>query len=352
MVEVGHLPEQYSARLLSLVKVMCDIDIAHRNVIQEGRFSIRVPDRINPRGERQVDCRVSFAPSVFGQKLVIRLLDAANAPLRAGDLNLPRWMLSEVAQAIREDAGMVLSCGPTGSGKTTTLYALVRSIDVSRRNVVTIEDPVEIQVDGVTQIPVRDDQDSSFPQLLRSVLRQDPDVILVGEVRDAETARVAMQAAITGHLVFSTVHTKDTIGCIFRLIDLGVEPYLVAQGLHLVLAQRLVRQLCPFCKKPVQISDEQRKEMGTTAEGVTTIYAPGGCPKCLSTGFAGRRACFELLRVTDELRDVILKTPTMVEITNVLSRSPFQRLRQNGYQLVADGMVSYAEVERTVGREH
>jgi type II secretory ATPase GspE/PulE/Tfp pilus assembly ATPase PilB-like protein len=295
---------------------------------------------------------VSFAPSVFGQKLVIRVLDTSNAPLRAGDLQLPRWMLGEIAGAIRQESGMVLVSGPTGSGKTTSLYALVRSIDVSRRNVVTIEDPVEIQVPGVTQIPVREDQDASFPQLLRSVLRQDPDVILVGEIRDTETSRVAMQAAVTGHLVLSTVHTKDTVGCIFRLIDLGVEPYLVAQGLHVVLAQRLVRQLCQHCKRPTTLTDEQREEMGPAAEGVTKIFTPGGCPRCLRTGFAGRRALFELLRVNDELRDVIAKAPTNAAIHEVLAKTQFQPLARSGYQLVADGLCAFSEIQRTVGREH
>jgi general secretion pathway protein E len=349
MVDVGKLPGPFASRLITLVKVLCDIDIAHRNVIQEGRFSSRVPG-LAPNTQRNVDFRVSFAPSVHGQKLVVRILDAFMGPLRASDLNLPSQMLGDVASAIRQDSGMVLVCGPTGSGKTTTLYSLIRSIDVQRRNVVTIEDPVEIQVPGITQIPVREDQEASFPQLLRSVLRQDPDVILVGEMRDAETARVGMQAAVTGHLVFSTVHTKDTIGCIFRLLDLGVEAYLVAQGLHLVLAQRLARQLCPYCKRPFAITDEQRREMGEAAEGVQKLYGPQGCARCLGTGFAGRRAFFELLRVNDELRNVIAKVPTIGDVQAVLTKGTFQSLRESGYRLAAEGVCSYTEIERTVGR--
>jgi type II secretory ATPase GspE/PulE/Tfp pilus assembly ATPase PilB-like protein len=349
MVDVARLPGPFAARIVSLVKVLCDIDIAHRNVIQEGRFSSRVPG-LAPGTQRTVDYRVSFAPSVHGQKLVIRILDAFLGPLRASDLSLPGSMLGDVAAAIRQDSGMVLVCGPTGSGKTTTLYSLIRSIDVKSRNVVTIEDPVEIQVAGITQIPVNEEQEASFPQLLRSVLRQDPDVILVGEMRDAETARVGMQAAVTGHLVFSTVHTKDTVGCIFRLLDLGVEAYLVAQGLHLVLAQRLARQLCPYCKKPYAVSDDQRREMGEAADGVTKIYGPTGCPRCLGTGFAGRRAFFELLRVNDDLRNIIAKVPSIGEVQGVLTKGTFQSLRQSGYQLVAEGVCSYNEIERAVGR--
>src|SRR5438552_4527852 len=313
MVDVARLPNPVGHKLASLVKVISDVDIAQRNTIQEGHFAARVP---HPKtgSARRVDYRISFAPAVFGQKLVVRVLDTANAPLKAPDLNLPKWMLEEIVAGINQDAGMVLVSGPTGSGKTTSLYALIRSIEVSRRNVVTIEDPVEIQLEGVTQIPVSEEKEKSFSQILRSVLRQDPDVILVGEIRDAETARIAMQASITGHLVFSTVHTKDTIGTIFRLLDLGVEPYLIAQGLHIVLAQRLVRQLCPYCKKPATPTAEQKAAMGAVAENLTKIYAPGGCPRCLGTGFSGRRAFFEMLRSSDELRDVILKSPSMQDI--------------------------------------
>jgi general secretion pathway protein E len=349
MVDVARMPHQVGHRLATLIKVLSDLDIAHKNVIQEGHFAARIPAKSGV--PRRVDYRVSFAPSVYGQKCVIRVLDTSNAPLRAADLNLPRWMLQEIAEAIKQDAGMILVSGPTGSGKTTSLYSLIRSIEVGRRNVVTIEDPVEIQLEGVTQIPVSNEQEKSFPQLLRSVLRQDPDVILVGEVRDAETARVAMQAAITGHLVFSTVHTKDTIGTIFRLLDLGVEPYLVAQGLHIVLAQRLVRQLCQYCKRAVEVTPEQKQAMGLIGEAVTKIYNPAGCPRCLGTGFSGRRAFFELLRVTDDLRDIILKAPTTSDIQNVLARQQFQGLQQSGYQLVAEGVVAFGEIERAVGRE-
>src|SRR5436190_19891381 len=211
-------------------------------------------------------------------------------------------MLEEIIAGVNQDAGMVLVSGPTGSGKTTSLYALIRTIEVSRRNVVTIEDPVEIQLEGVTQIPVSEEKEKSCSQILRTVLRQGPDVILVGEIRDSETARIAMQAAITGHLVFSTVHTKDTIGTIFRLLDLGVEPYLIAQGLHVVLAQRLVRQLCPHCKQAEAPTPEQAAKLATTVGKLAQVYVPRGCPRCLNTGFSGRRGFFELLSATDQLR--------------------------------------------------
>ena len=249
MIDAVKLSKELGVKLLSSVKVMCDIDIAQRNIVQEGHFSAKVPTKTKKEmTERRVDYRVSFAPAMHGQKLVVRVLDTANAPLHIDDLQLPIKAREIIRRTSEQDAGMILVCGPTGSGKTTSLYAILRDIDISQRNVVTIEDPVEIQLDGVTQIPVNDSQGNSFSALLRSVLRQDPDVILVGEIRDAETARVAVQAGMTGHLVFSTVHSRDTISGMFRLLDLGVEPYVVASGLHVVVAQRLVRQLCPHCK--------------------------------------------------------------------------------------------------------
>ena len=316
MVDLVRLSKAMGIRITSLVKVLSDIDIAQKSIVQEGHFTSLLP-------QRRVDYRVSFAPAVFGQKLVLRILDTANAPLHAPDLQLPDWMLADIQHAIEADAGMVLVCGPTGSGKTTTLYALVRSLDVSQRNVVTIEDPVEIQIEGVTQIPVNEAQGNTFSALLRSLLRQDPDALLVGEIRDPETARIAMQAAITGHLVFSTVHTRDTIGTVFRLLDLGVEPYMVASGLHLVLSQRLVRRLCPYCRVATQPKPEQLARMGAMGEGLVQVYNKGGCPRCLGTGYAGRRAVFELLTTTPELRDTILKSPTIQDMQKALAGTRF-----------------------------
>jgi general secretion pathway protein E len=350
MVDVMRMPNQFGIKLTTLVKVLSDIDIAQRNSIQEGHFTARVTSPKSKEAKQRVDYRVSFAPALHGQKLVIRILDPANAPPRISDLQLPMWMYDELGTAIRQDSGMVLVAGPTGSGKTTSLYALIRSIETTRRNVVTIEDPVEIQLENVTQIPVDEAHDKSFAQLLRSVLRQDPDVLLVGEVRDAETARTAMQAAITGHLVFSTIHTKDTIGTIFRLLDLGVEPYLIAQGLHVVLAQRLVRKLCPYCKKAVRITPQQKAAMGEAGENVDKIYIRHGCARCLGTGYAGRQAFFELLRLTDKLRDIILTNPTMQAIQAELAGTKFMKLSQTAYQLVAAGISAFDEVERTIGR--
>jgi len=340
MVDVCRMVKELGVKVSAVIKILCDIDIAARNIVQEGNFSARLLGR-------RVDFRVSFAPALYGQKLVIRILDAANAPAHIKDLNLPKNMTSELRGAIEQEAGMILVCGPTGSGKTTTLYSLIRDIDTDQRNVVTIEDPVEIQLEGVTQLPVKDDQGNTFSALLRSVLRQDPDVILVGEIRDAETARIAMQAAITGHLVFSTVHSRDTVGTVFRLLDLGIEPYMIAQGLHVVLSQRLVRRLCPTCRKPVKPTPEQLEKMGPKHANLKTIFEPRGCAKCLGTGFWGRQCIFELLSNNAKLKDVILKNPTMGDIVTAMGES-FQRLDDVGYQMVADGVAPFDEVDRAV----
>lgn len=353
LIDAARMPHQLGIRFGAMCKVIGEIDIAQRDSIQEGNFSCRVPSQQDPDGFRRVDYRASFAPTVFGQKLVLRVLDPSNAPMKLPDLSLPHWMARQIAEAIAQDAGMILVAGPTGSGKTTTLYALMRSIDYHQRNVMTIEDPVEIQLEGVTQIPVDEAHGKSFSAILRSSLRQDPDVILVGEIRDSETARIAMQAAITGHLVFSTVHTKDTAGSIFRLLDLGVEPYMVGQGLHMVIAQRLVRNLCPHCKKAVPPTPAQMKLLLTLGEkygAVKRLYEPNGCKQCLGTGFLGRRALFELLTTSDKLRDVILTQPTIKGIHEAMAETQFVKLMDTGLDLAARGVVSIQEVERAIGR--
>ena len=352
MVDATKLPNPVGTKITALVKILSDIDPSQRSTIQEGHFGARVPGGAPGQpatAQRPVDYRVSFAPAVFGQKLVVRVLDSANAPGRLADLKLPGAMEKDVGRSIAQDAGMVLVCGPTGSGKTSTLYALIRSLKLSERNVVTIEDPVEIQIEGVTQIPVDEEKGKGFSALLRSVLRQDPDIILVGEIRDAETARIAMQAAITGHLVFSTVHTRDAFGTVFRLLDLGVEPYLLAQGLHVVLAQRLVRQLCSFCKKGVPITAEQKERMGPVAEGVTQVYEAVGCYRCMNTGFAGRRAIFELLTTNPKFREAIVRSPSPQQLQEALAGSTYEPIDRNGFQLVAQGIASFEEIDRAVG---
>ena len=339
MVEVLRLEKALGVKLSAVIKILCELDIAARNVVQEGHFAVKLPDR-------RVDYRVSFAPAMFGQKLVIRVLDTAGAPQYLWDLEMPQPIFQTVQAAVQKEAGSILVCGPTGSGKTTTLYAVVRSMDSGERNLVTIEDPVEIQIEGVTQIPVT--EENTFATLLKSVLRQDPDAILVGEIRDQETARTAMQAAMTGHLVFSTVHSRDTVGALFRLLDLGVEPYLVGSGLQVILAQRLVRKLCPACKKAIRPTNQQLEKMRAEVE-VKKIYEPAGCPRCLGTGYIGRICVFELLNMTDAIRDVVMRNPNLPDLQRALADANFVTLQQSGYNLVAEGITSFSEVDRAVG---
>ncbi|MCE9592145.1 MAG: Flp pilus assembly complex ATPase component TadA [Planctomycetes bacterium] len=344
MVDAASFDARRGALVNGVVKVLSGIDTGRQHAIEEGHFAS------NTRG-RRVDYRVSFTPSVHGQKLVLRVLDPVNAPHDLSELKMHDWMRQSIQRVARQDTGMILVAGPTGSGKTTTLYNVLREIDVRTRNVLTIEDPVEYQIEGVTQISLDERKGDSFAALLRSVLRQDPDVILVGEVRDPETARTAMQAAMTGHLVLSTVHARDAIGTIFRLLDLGIEPYLVATGLNLVLAQRLLRVLCPHCKAPRRPTPQETTRMGRAVEGIDQVFTPVGCPMCVNTGYHGRRGVYELLIVSDALRDIILKTPTIEAIRECLKSSLFTTLSQGGYALVAEGATSIQEVERVMGNE-
>jgi len=344
MVAIVDVDNAIYRRLLGVVKVLCQIDSTQKAMLQDGHFSSQI-------GGRRVDYRVSLTPVISGEKLVIRVLDPLNAPMRLHDLGMPNWMYQKVRTMSQRDSGLMLTCGPTGSGKTTTLYCCLREVDVDLRNVVTIEDPVEYHLEGCAQIPVDKKANHTFAQVLRGVLRQDPDVIYVGEIRDEETAQVAMQAAMTGHLVYSTVHSKDSIGAIFRLLDLKVEPPLVANSLTLVLAQRLVRTLCDRCKSEVRPTAAQHIRLGSVLHGIEKVCVPGGCRACFGTGFVGRRCLMELLEANPSIRDIILRTPTIGAIREALGSEMFQTLQQSGWQLVAKGITSIDEVERVASSE-
>ena len=344
MISAVELSMSIFNRLIGMVKILCQIDTSRKNTVQDGHFSVAVKGR-------RVDYRVSLTPAVHGQKLVIRVLDSSHAPSRLHELGLVPWMYEKLRGVSVRDAGLLLACGPTGSGKTTTLYSCLREIDVEQRNAITIEDPVEYYLEGCTQIPIDHKLENTFGSILRSVLRQDPDVIFVGEIRDNETATVAMQAAMTGHLVYTTVHAKDSIGAIFRLLDLGVESYLVANALDIILAQRLVRKLCEACRKSVKTTPAQNMKMGKLMEGVPEIYVPTGCKHCLRTGFIGRRAVFELLDFNDQMRDVVLASPTIQRIHEIAKQGLFMTLQQCGFKLVAQGITSFDEIDRVSGSD-
>jgi general secretion pathway protein E len=342
MIWIVEMPERTGELVIGLVKAACHMAQAGKDAAQDGHFSCRFSDR-------RVEYRASLTPSVHGQKLVVRVLDQMGAPAALEDMGLAPYMLDRIKSLCLQDTGMLLVCGPTGSGKTTTLYSALREIDREVRNVVTIEDPVEYQIDGVTQMPIDERKGNTLATLLRSVLRQDPDVILVGEIRDEETSRTAMQAAMTGHLVFSTVHARDTVSAVFRLLDLKVEPFLVASALQLVLAQRLVRVLCTQCKRPAQVPPGVATRMGRYLAGQTQIYHAVGCRRCLATGYNGRRAVFELLDVNDELRDIVLGQPSIQAMRRIIDQGLFTSLQQFGYRLVAEGATSLEEVDRVAG---
>lgn len=342
MVPIIELNKRVGELVFGVIKAACHMHVAGRDAVQDGHFS-------SIFSERKVEYRISFTPSMFGQKLVVRVLDQKGSPGSLADLGMAHYMLDRIKQVCNQDSGLLLSVGPTGSGKTTTLYNALREIDRQTSNVVTIEDPVEYQLSNTTQIPIDEVKGNTFGTLLRSVLRQDPDVILVGEIRDEETARVAMQAALTGHLVFSSVHAKESISAVFRLLDLKVEPFLVANALNLVLAQRLVRVLCEHCKRDVQVAPGQATRLGRFLGNKTRIYTATGCGRCLRTGFRGRRAIFELLDVNDELRDIILNTPSITAMKKIIEQGLFTTLQQSGWKLVADGTTALEEVDRVAG---
>ncbi len=344
MITAVQFSRQIFKRLLGIVKILCQIETSQKNQVQDGHFSVSIKGR-------RVDYRVSLTPSVHGQKLVIRVLDSSNSPSRLHELGLNSWMYDKLRTIATRDAGLLLACGPTGSGKTTTLYSCLREIDVEQRNAITIEDPVEYYLEGCTQIPIDHGQGTTFHSVLRSVLRQDPDVIFVGEIRDIETATVALQASMTGHLVYTTVHAKDTIGSIFRLLDLGIEPPLVANSLNLIVAQRLVRLLCPNCRKAVTPTSAQTLRMGQSVGGLSKIYAQQACKRCLRTGFHGRRALFELLEITDSIRDMIMKGPTIKGIREKARQGLFTSLEEFGFGLVGEGVTTFDEIERVAGSE-
>jgi general secretion pathway protein E len=342
LVPIVQLPKQVANRLSGVVRVLCEMDFTGQKSIQEGSYSSIAPGR-------RTDFRVSFTPSIHGKKLAIRILDSANQLQSVKDLGAPKNLAKKLTDVMRQDAGMILMCGPTGSGKTTTLYALIRGIDRKARNVMTIEDPVEYQVEGITQTSVDAKRGQNFSDMLRALLRQDPDVLLLGEIRDAESAKTAMQATMTGHLVLSTVHAQDTLNTVFRLLDLGADPNMVASSLDLVLAQRLVRVLCKKCARRRRPSSDELEKLGRSARDM--IYDADGCGRCLGTGYSGRRAIFELLTTSYQLKDVMLTSPTLRQLREAVGGTGFVTLRDHGYQLVGQGLTTFSEIDRVVGLE-
>ncbi len=342
LVYLVEIPKDAINRLYGIVKVLCETKMGASQEVLEGSYSVVAP-------KRRSDYRVSFTPSVHGQKLAIRVLDADNAPQTLRQLGAPGSMIKTINSVMKQNAGMVLMCGPTGSGKTTTLYSMLRSVDFKSRNVMTLEDPVEYQIDGITQINIDSEHGKGFSDMLPALLRQDPDVLLVGEIRDAESAKIAMQATMTGHLVLSTVHAPDTLATLHRLLDLNADPNMVAAAMDLIMSQRLLRKLCLDCRARRRPNDEDKRRLGNNLRDA--IYDPRGCKKCLGTGYSGRRAIFELLDVKKQVGDAIHGNPTIVDLRKSVKGKGFQSLRVNGYSLIGQGVTTFEEVDRVIGVE-
>lgn len=334
-------PKRIQSTLVSRVKIMAKLNIAEKRLPQDGRIEIRIADK-------NVDIRVSTIPTSFGERVVLRLLDKSTVLLKLSDLGMPKGRLREFDQLIRAPHGIILVTGPTGSGKTTTLYAALSTINSPEINIITVEDPVEYQIEGIAQIQVNPKIDLTFAKGLRSIVRQDPDVILVGEIRDMETAEIAIQSALTGHLVFSTLHTNDSASAVTRLIDMGIESFLVTSSVIAILAQRLVRVICNHCKEAYTPDEESLQNIGISPEDLAgkKIYRGKGCPACFHTGYLGRTAIFEFMLLDDAIKNLILKTSDSNAIKRLAVEKGMVTIRHDGAQKVLAGITTIEEVFR------
>ncbi len=338
-------PRRLQAAIISRVKIMAKMDIAERRLPQDGRIKLVV-------GGKDVDFRISTIPTLHGESVVMRILDRSNVVLDLEKLGFPADNLRVFETLIQKPYGMILVTGPTGSGKTTTLYGALERINTPDRKIITVEDPVEYQLGGVNQIQVKPQIGLTFSSGLRSIVRQDPDVILIGEIRDFETAEIAVQSALTGHLVFSTLHTNDASGAVARLLEMGVEDYLLSSCLLAVLAQRLVRVLCPYCKKEAEISPGllEEMEMGGGDEP-SNVWEPVGCEACSHTGYRGRTGIHELLWVTPKISDLILRRTPSGQIKKVAVEDGMRTLRMDCWKKIKQGVTSVSELIRVTLEE-
>jgi general secretion pathway protein E/type IV pilus assembly protein PilB len=329
--------KRFQPAIVARVKILSHLNIAEKRLPQDGRIKVRIEDA-------EVDIRVSIIPMLHGEAVVMRLLRQNSALRGAKDLGMKEREYSCLERVLQLPHGIVLVTGPTGSGKTSTLYTALNEINDAERKIVTIEDPIEYQLKGVNQIQVSEKSGLTFARGLRSILRHDPDVILIGEIRDQETAQIAVQASLTGHLVFSTLHTNDAAGAVTRLVDMGVEPYLVASSLEAVLAQRLVRLLCPHCKQidATPTARAYKTKIGLSPD--TTVYRAVGCRECRNTGYHGRRAIFEWMDTNAEIRDLVLKNASTDAIREVARRAGMKTLAEDGRRLVEAGVTTIEEV--------
>jgi type IV pilus assembly protein PilB len=334
-------PKRHEAAIISRIKIMASLDIAERRLPQDGRIKLRW-------GAREIDFRVSVLPTIFGEKAVLRILDKEALKLDMSALGFDPWSLEKFTDAIHQPYGMVLITGPTGSGKTTSLYSAIHTINTPDHNIMTAEDPVEYNLRGVNQVQVNEGIGRTFATVLRSFLRQDPDVILVGETRDLETAQISIRAALTGHLVFTTLHTNDCPSSVARLVDMGVPPFLLSSALVLILAQRLGRRICNECKEPFDAHEDDLVPYGHVSQGrgKITLYRGRGCQTCNFTGMKGRVAIYEVMPISDEIRELVLRDASTAEIRAMAQSQGMKTLRQSGLHKVLEGVTTTQEVLR------
>ncbi len=340
--DVVTLPKRIHSAVVSRIKVMAMLNIAEKRLPQDGRIGIKL-------GDHSVDLRISTVPTVNGERVVMRILDKSSVLFGLEELGYYPDDLVIIEKLIKQEHGIILVTGPTGSGKTTSLYSMLSRINAPDKNILTIEDPIEYQLKGIGQIPVNTKVGLSFASGLRSIVRQDPDVILVGEIRDLETAEIAIQAALTGHLVFSTLHTNDASSAITRLIDMGIEPFLVTSSVNAIFAQRLVRKICPSCRQKYFPENESLLDIGLSKDMLSKdgfLYRGAGCTECIETGYKGRTGIYEILIMNDPIKNTILKSSDSNIIKKIAIEQGLHSLRQDGARKVEDGVTTIEEVLR------
>ncbi len=343
MRNIMTVPKDLQASVISRLKIMGGMDISERKVPQDGRSNVRVK-------QADIDLRLSTLPTIYGEKIVIRLLDKNSQLLSKEKIGLVGDDLEKYLYLIGNRSGVVLIAGPTGSGKSSTMYTMIRELNTEDVNLVTLEDPVEYNISGINQVQINEKTGMTFAGGLRSILRQDPDIIAVGEIRDGETAEIAMRAAITGHLVLSTIHTNDALSTIDRLLDVGVEPYLISSALHGVISQRLVRRICPNCRKEYVPTAEELAELELPPDSGYKFYRGEGCPSCFGTGYRGRTGVFEILVLDRKLKNAIADGAKREEITRIAeSNKRFVSMKANCHRLVLEGTTTIEEARRIIG---
>ena len=346
LYEVLRPPRQAQASIVSRIKIMSGLNIAEKRLPQDGRFRVRIAGK-------DLDVRVSTLPTAFGERVVMRLLEQSSSVPSLEDIGMDAVILEQTVRMIAKSHGIFLVTGPTGSGKTTTLYAALSRLNNQEKNIITVEDPIEYQLTGVGQIQVNPKINLTFAAGLRSILRQDPDVIMVGEIRDVETAEIAVQSALTGHMVFSTLHTNDAAGALTRLVEMGIEPFLAASSIVGILAQRLVRRICPDCRESYQPSTEMLREMGLTqaVPADALFYRGKGCPRCMDIGYRGRTGIYELLTMDEEIRDLLLRNKDAAGIKAAAVARGMLTLRDAGLAKALRGETTIEEVLRVTQEE-